>query len=96
MKAPIKPVLLTSPVTKATLYRYCLQMGVFRNTENAQILIERLKAHNFNGATLTPVTLPNGVTVQKVSLCRKMTPQEARELRVRISRLLNTPIMVVR
>lgn len=93
VKKPI--VVKNSPVT-AGMNNYCLQMGAFANPTNANLLVQRLKAHGFSSAHSTTMTLPSGITVHKVSLCKKMTPADVIALRNRLMLLSNTPIIVVR
>lgn len=84
------------PVIAAGTNNYCLQMGAFANPENANLLVQRLKMHGFSSAHSTTMTLPSGITVHKVSLCKRMTPSEAVALRDRLILLSRTPIIVVR
>ncbi len=76
--------------------RTCLQMGAFSNADNAQSLVNSLKAKGFASATKEAITLPNGKMGQRVVMCQMMTRNEALAMRARVAQVTGTTPMIVK
>lgn len=92
-------VVVTTPARTARIApsatTVCFQLGTFSNPINAHTLVNRLHENGYASAKATPITLPNGSKVERVSICRAMSRPEALLVKARLARLINSNVILV-
>lgn len=96
-KTAVAPVIAKlAPVSAPTTNtkNYCVQLGVFSDAANAQRLVNQLHAQSFPSAKAIAITLPNQKTAQRVTVCKAMSPAEAKLAKIQLEKLMHTHVIL--